>query len=242
MEIDPSRASSDPTVSSVLCVTRLGDAATSGLTAFEQYRDECFVLAQGYDRLPNAELSARLTAETAIWGYKLIRQRPFYWQDKLLLSNRIYRSVNIAVWQKRRETGFETGIASTLSVAIAGAKNIWLAWVGDSKSYFIRSGSIVFASQADSAEGGMRTKTIGTKRFGLKPNVQVERFDPGDLAMMLTPQVWQHIEPQKLEELLRLPCETQNQLIIIAESILTESKSKTGGSRDMAVVLMKRLA
>src|SRR3989304_8104996 len=65
---------------------------------FINFSDECFVVADGVSDI-HGEAAAKLAADTAIWGYKHVRQRPFYWADKRRLLKRIFRSSNLTLWQ-----------------------------------------------------------------------------------------------------------------------------------------------
>src|SRR4030067_1959156 len=104
----------------------------------DHYLDECFVAADGVSTVPNGDIAARLGAETAVWGYKFIRTKRFYWHDKKLLLKRIFRSANIAVWQKARERAFRSGLATTLTVVIIGDTVIWTGHVGASRGFLYR--------------------------------------------------------------------------------------------------------
>lgn len=150
------------------------------------FRDECFVVSESVGGYAHGDTACRLAGDTAVWGYKLIRQRRFYWADKKLLLKRIFRSVNISVWQKKRETGFETGLATTLAVAVIGTKNIWIGSAGDICVYHIRAGRIIFRTQPDIDQNGDLTKIIGIQRFGLVPQVHVDQFISEDILVLAT--------------------------------------------------------
>ena len=58
---------------------------------FVHSADECFIIADGYPGLPHAKEAEQLTRETALWAYNVVRQRPFYWKEKLSFLKRIFR-------------------------------------------------------------------------------------------------------------------------------------------------------
>src|SRR3990167_8511195 len=78
---------------------------------FVNYNDECFVICDGVGGLPHGEVASKLACDTAVWAYKLVRQRRTYWKDRKLFLKRIFRTTNITLWQKQREEEFEGGMA-----------------------------------------------------------------------------------------------------------------------------------
>ena len=107
---------------------------------FLNFNDECFVLADGMSTKKSSEVASKLACETAVWGYKHIRQHRFYFQDKKRFMKRIFRSTNLAVWQKQKEVGFEHGIATTLLVVMIGPKHYWVGHAGDTSAWYVHKG------------------------------------------------------------------------------------------------------
>ena len=208
---------------------------------FINYNDECFVIADGVGGLPNGQVAAKLASETALWGYKHIRQRPFYWRDKALLLRRIFRSTNLAVWQKRREDGFEAGLATTLVVAIVTPQKIWIGSVGDSSAYLYRDGLIDELTKADVDESGMLTKVIGIERLGLVPAVATERFLPGDTLLLATDGVTHYISEDQIRATFEVIGDT-------AESVtngvvhLLRTAEEQGSDDNMTACIIKHLS
>ena len=97
---------------------------------FTHFTDECFIITDGVRSLPHAKEAEALTAETALWAYRVVRQRPFYWKEKLPFLKRIFRSTNLRLWQKRRDPGFDAGLASALMVLIVIQDYFWLGSAG----------------------------------------------------------------------------------------------------------------
>lgn len=207
---------------------------------FVNFNDECFVVTDGVGGLPNGNVAARLGAETAIWGYKHIRQRPFYWEDKKLLLKRIFRSANLAVWQKRSEFGFEAGLATTLAVAIVGTYKIWVGTVGDSNVLLFRDGLIDVLTPSDVDEMGMLTNALGMRRLGLVPHIAIERFLPGDILVLATDGVLQYVN----EEQLRLICEsTANTTESLSDAVikLLHAAEDNGSTDNMTACMVKKI-
>lgn len=213
---------------------------------FENFNDECFVLADGVGGMPHGDIAAKIAAETAIWGYKLIRQRRFYWLDKKLLMKRIFRSTNIALWQKKRETGFEEGLATTLEVLVIGEHTFWLGHVGDSSAWFLpgennKDRSLRKLTTDDIDEQGYLTKVVGTQRYGLTPQFVTGRFLVGDTILLVSDGVTSVLASQTMETIIG---ESGNSTDSLTKTILTLlKKAESAGSRDnMTAILIKRIA
>jgi serine/threonine protein phosphatase PrpC len=202
--------------------------------------DELFVVADGVGSMPHADTAAILGGETAIWGYKHIRLRPFYWADKLLLIKRIFRSSNITVWQKRRESGFENGLASTLSIAIIGSQKIWVGSVGDTSIFLYREGLIDYLTPVDINKQGMLTNALGLKRYGLVPHVAVDKFLSGDILCIATDGVVNYVSEEEFRGVLETISFSTESITAAAEHLLHIAEDH--GSKDnMTVCLIKRI-
>lgn len=207
---------------------------------FVNFNDECFVVADGVGGLPHGDVAARLGAETAVWAYKHVRERPFYWADKKLFLKRIFRSSNIAVWQKRREYGFEAGLASTLAVAIVGTQNIWVGTVGDSGILLYRDGLIDVLTPADLDETGKLTNALGLKRFGLVPHIAVEKFLPRDILLIATDGVLNFVNEDQLRSTFEVSGDTSDSLSTAVMHLLKAAQEN--GSRDnMTACMIKKI-
>lgn len=207
---------------------------------FSNFNDECVVVADGVSGLPNGDVAARLASETAIWGYKHIRQRPFYWADKELLLKRIFRSVNLTIWQKRREKGFEMGLATTLSVLIIGGYKFWVGTVGDSSVLLYRESLIDFLTPVDVREDGTLTNALGMKRLGLVPHVAVEKFLPRDIILMATDGVLNYLDEDQLRVTFEVTGDTKES-VANAVSHLIHTAQENGSRDNMTAILLKRI-
>jgi serine/threonine protein phosphatase PrpC len=203
----------------------------------DHYKDECFAVAKGNQDLPNADLGSRLAAETALWGYRQIRLRPFYWQDKKLLLNRIFRSVNMTLWQKRRETGFTKGVESTLGVVIFGPHKVWLGAMGDCPIYIFRNGQIV--DELSSKLNIHKFNCLGRDRYGIVPQVAVFKFEANDVLCLFSGNISQNINISDLAKMTLDFNNTEISLGIIADKIIDAVKFQNL-SKELSVYLIRR--
>ncbi len=208
---------------------------------FINFNDECVVVTDGVEGVPHGDVAATLAAETAIWGYKHIRQRPFYWADKKLFLKRIFRSSNLAVWQKRREHGFEAGLATTLSVAMIGTHAIWVGSVGDSGILLYREGLIDILTPQDVDQMGRLTNAIGLKRLGLVPHIAVEKFLPGDILLLATGGVLNHISEDQLRATFEVSGTTTDSLTTAVVHLL-KTAEENGSIDNMTACMIKKVS
>lgn len=208
---------------------------------FTNYKDECFVLADGVGGMPHGREAAQLTAETAIWGYKQIRLRPFYWEDKKLFMKRIFRSVNIAVWQKHRETGYSGGLASTLVVLMISTRTIWLGSIGDTSVWLSRGGNLKKLTVEDRDNRGNLTKAIGLDRYGLVPQFATSEFTPGDNIILATDGVAEYITDKDLNATNAGLGESEQSVQQSSMDLIKLAKNN-GSEDNMTVAIIKRVS
>lgn len=146
-----------------------------------QYRDEFFALACGDRSHPHANTAATLSAETALWGYKQIRLRNFYWQDKKKFVSRIFRSTNITLWQKKRETSYQGGVPASLIICIVGPQYIWIGNIGRTCAYVKNTTSLIQLTKQKK-----QTAQLGVDRYGLIPNFVNYVFDHGMITLLVS--------------------------------------------------------
>ncbi len=207
---------------------------------YAHFNDECFVVADGVGGMPHGEVAARLAVETAIWGYKEIRLRETYWSQKRFFLNRIFRSVNIAVWQKHRESGFTGGLASTLLVLITGPRNFFLGSAGDSSAFLYREGKTTKITHDDVDETGNLTKVVGLERFGMVPQVFIDRFEIDDTLLLATDGIGNFVNTDELNKILETNGSTEESLTKSLKLIF-EVAQKNGSQDNMTAYLVKRL-
>ncbi len=206
---------------------------------FSNFNDECIVVADGVGGLPHGDVAAKLATETAIWGYKHIRERPFYWADKKLFLKRIFRSSNMALWQKRKEQGFEAGSATTLSVAIIGTHALWVGSVGDSGILMYRDGLIDILTPYDLDEIGRLTNALGLERFGLVPHIAVERFIPRDILLLATDGVLNYVSEEQLRGAFEIAGDTTDSLTTAVVRLLKLAEENGSGDNMTACMIKK---
>jgi serine/threonine protein phosphatase PrpC len=207
---------------------------------FVNFNNECVVMTDGVGSLPHGEVAGKLASDTAIWGYKHIRTRPFYWADKKLFLKRIFRSSNLAVWQKHKEQGFEEGLQTTLSVAIIGTHALWVGSVGDTGILLYREGLIDILTSLDVDELGRPTNTLGKKRLGLVPHVAVEKFIPGDVLLLATDGVLNHVSEDQLRATFEVSGSSSDSLHTAVTHLL-KTAQENGSTDNMSAVMIKKI-
>lgn len=200
---------------------------------FLNFNDECFVVTGGTGK-SHGDVASKLGAETAVWAYKLVRQRPYYWQDKKLFMERIFRSTNITLWQKRRERGFSDGLATAMEVLTIGARTFWLGHVGDSSSFLLHDGTLVKLTKDDD-------KAIGVARYGLLPQYITEKFDIGDTILMATRGVTHVVKPDEMQSALSRVGTTAQSATDGVLEIFNFAK-KHGATNNMTAIIAKRVS
>ncbi|MCL4360299.1 protein phosphatase 2C domain-containing protein [Patescibacteria group bacterium] len=208
---------------------------------FANYNDECFALADGVGGMPHGAAAAKLAGDTAIWGYRQIRLRHSYWRDKKLFMNRIFRSTNIAVWQKRREQGYGDGLATTLSVVMVGTRTFWVGSVGDTAVFRYSDGQLEKLTENDVDAEGYLTKTLGTQRFGLFPAFRTGDFLVNDTLCMATDGITNAVTDREVSELLRLTGDTSQHVAAAAGNIIRKARENRG-SDNMSICIIKKIA
>lgn len=207
---------------------------------FLNFNDECFVLADGVGRLPHGEIAAKLACETSIWGYKHIRQHPYYWLDKKLFMKRIFRSTNLAVWQKRREKGFEGGLATTLLVLMMGAKNYWIGHAGNSSAWLYSGGIITKLTRDDTDAKGKLLKAVGFARLGLFPQFISGLFGSGDVMLLTTDGVGDYLTEKDMKKHFAACTDTMESVSSAVTGMLA-CAFDNGSDENMSAVMIKRL-
>lgn len=208
---------------------------------FVNYNDECFVVCDGASGLPHGEIASKLACDTAVWAYKLVRQRRTYWKDRKLFLRRIFRTTNITLWQKQREEGFEGGMATTMLVCIVLDRRFYIGNVGDSSAFLVRNGTITKLTTEDVDASGRLTKVVGTTRYGLAPSIITGNFLPGDCMILMTDGVAREMDADKCMTFLKEVEQSAPQLSDVAVNMLKCAQDH-GATDNMTVVLIKRIA
>ncbi|OGG34960.1 hypothetical protein A2363_01935 [Candidatus Gottesmanbacteria bacterium RIFOXYB1_FULL_47_11] len=208
--------------------------------ALAHLNDECFVVADGVGSLPHASLAATLTANTAIWAYKVVRTRPFYWGEKLELLKRIFRSTNLTLWQKRREKGFEQGLAAALALVIIGPDNFWVGSSGNCSCFLYRESLIDELITPDIDGEGMLTKAVGFARKQLIPMRRSEKFLHDDVILLCTDGVANYVTEDQMRSVFEQTGRSADSMSVALNNLLTIAR-QNGSDDNMAAWLIKRI-
>lgn len=207
---------------------------------FLNFNEECVALADGVGGMPHGDVAARLACETAIWGYKQVRFRKTYWSDRKEFLKRIFRSTNIAVWQKQREEGFTDGMATTLTVSMVSIRNVWIGSVGDTPAYVLHKGVLRKITSDDIDREGYLTKTIGSQRYGLIPQVYTLDVVAGDMVLLATDGLTRYVSEQEIVTILSATSNTSQSLIDAVVQLL-KTGEKNGSEDNITACLLKRI-
>ncbi len=209
-------------------------------SGFTHWADECFIVADGVASLAHAKEAQELTAETALWAYKVVRLRPFYWKEKLEFLKRIFRTSNLTLWQKRRDKGFEEGLAAVLSVLFVGPNYFWVGTAGNCNAFLFREGLIDVLTARDVDEDGMLTKAVGFGRKQLIPKTRSEQLLPGDMLVIATDGIVNWMSEDELRSILDGSGST-TQALEEAAKFLMQTAKDNGSKGHMAVCFVKRV-
>ncbi|MBI5449649.1 hypothetical protein HY948_05040 [Candidatus Gottesmanbacteria bacterium] len=188
---------------------------------FQHFEDECFFLADGVPGTELADVASRLAIENALWAYKLVRQRQSYWLNRDLFVRRIFRSTNIALWQKHREDGYAAGLYASLLVCMFRGNNYWIGSTGSLASYLFRDGVLTVLAESDIDATGNVTKMVGRDRFGLVPAIANGPFKIGDTIFLASRSVVQSLSPDELKNILAGVGNTKELLEHVAAQFLS---------------------
>ena len=207
---------------------------------FINSNDECIAVSDGVGTLPHGDVASRLACETAMWGYKQIKPLDTYRNDRKELLKRIFRSTNIAVWQKQREAEYKDGMAATLTVVMVGSHNVWIGALGDTAAYFWHEGVITKITSDDGDSGGFLTKSIGRERYGVIPQVYTYDFAPGDMVVLATDGLARFVSEREMVTIVS-QCGSNAQSMADAVALLLQAGEKNGSEDNMTACILKRI-
>lgn len=202
--------------------------------------DECIALSDGVSVLPHGDVASRLACETAIWGYKQIRLLETYRNDRKELLKRIFRSTNIAVWQKHREAEYKDGMAATLTVVMVGIHHVWIGALGDTAAYFWHEGILQKITSDDCDTNGCLIKSIGRERYGVIPQVYTLDFSPDDMVLLATGGITHFVAEQEMADIL-LQAGASVQSMTETVALLLKTGEKKGNKDNMTACLLKKM-
>lgn len=194
------------------------------------YQTDCFVLTTGADEYKYPQLAARLSAETAIWGYKVIRTKSAIWGEKRILMRRIFRSVNLTLWQKHKEEEFSDLVVASLGVVILTGQTFWVGTAGAIWAYLLREGNPTRLNFPDINEEMQVTKALGLQKPVLIPQITNNKLKPGDTIVLASGGLINIIRDSKLTEVFgNMKKVTQKDLDIKVSEVLDEVDNKQSG-------------
>ena len=134
------------------------------------FETDFFVLLQGTPGF-HPDRGPAIAADAAVWGYKQIRLRKYYFLDKKKLMERIVRSTNITLWQKQRDTGCTGGVCVDGVFAIFGSKMLWVSSFGQSSIYVCREQGERWLVGNLAKKKKTYTIPLGKKRYEFSSNI-----------------------------------------------------------------------
>lgn len=64
---------------------------------------QCIALADGTGVLPYGDVASAFACDTAIWCYKHVRLRPYYWEDKIKLLGEFFEQRTFPSGKKEKK-------------------------------------------------------------------------------------------------------------------------------------------
>lgn len=207
---------------------------------YSYFNDECFIITDGVQSLSHARVAEELTAETALWAYKAIRQSPFYGKERLPFLKRIFRSTNLRLWQKRRDPGFSAGLACALMTLIVIDNYFWLGSAGNCNSFLFRDGLIDVLTRRDVDDELTITKAVGFSRKQLIPNMHSEKLLENDMILLATDSIVNYVSEDQMRAVFEKVGAT-NESLRVAVDTLADIAKKAGSRDTISSVLVKRI-
>lgn len=199
-------------------------------------------VADGMGGHEGGELASQIALEEASKAITSMERRP-----KATLA-KIFANANSAVLRMARESQ-QTGMGTTLTIAVLKKQRIWIGHIGDSRAYLLRGGNLEQLTEDHSLvgdlvrSGGLSqdearthpkrhviTKAVGTQKL-IKPDIFSLAFEDGDRLLICTDGLTNHVEPDSLSKLAaggspESACER-----------LVEAAKERGGSDNITVVI-----
>jgi protein phosphatase len=145
------------------------------------------------------------------------------------------------------------GLGSTLTAALVIGDQAFIANVGDSRTYLVRSGKLeritqdhslverlVQAGQIepddvyDHPNRNLIYRSLGANRADVEVDIFTERLQPGDALLLCSDGLWEMIHTPQLESLLAEVADPNE-----AVNLLVERANENGGEDNISVVLVR---
>jgi len=199
---------------------------------------DTFIIADGMGGMDHGDIAGKLAVESATWAIHLAKQRISYWKDKKLLGGRVFRSVNWTLYNKRRESGFESGLGSTLTILLFGEKQFYLYSVGDSPAYLYRDKKIRLLTPLDRDPRGYLTKAIGISKNAPPEFFFTDKIEGNDLFLLSSDGVADHLSETKMEEILLKAGDSKEEIDEAVKNVVI-SAEKQGSKDNMTACIIK---
>jgi len=197
-----------------------------------------FALADGISGLPNGDVAAQLTVESAIWTINLLKKRHSYWRNKKLVGERVIHSTNTTVFNKRREKGFGLGMGSTLIVLLVSERNVYIYSVGDSGACRMREGALQMITNQDRDIEGYLVHAIGVEKKVPEYSFFTDVYTPGDTFLLATDGILDFVSEKNIFDVLGSSGITKETLTKSCETLLGIAE-KNGSTDNMTASIIK---
>jgi serine/threonine protein phosphatase PrpC len=224
-----------------------------------------FAVCDGLGGQNAGEVASKLAAETLqAFIDKSHRDKDITWPYGLTMElsfdgNRLFTAVGLAnkkVFRAADGRPDYTGMGTTVVAGLVRESVLTIAWVGDSRAYLIRNGSILRLTQdhnwkamavkngvltPEEAEKPHQYDNVLVKAVGGKPDVEPDivekRLEPGDMILLcsdgLTPTML-----KKDEDVLRLLTPPPASLEAAVKNLIAAAND-AGGKDNVSVILVK---
>jgi protein phosphatase len=206
--------------------TDTGKSREENEDAFGYVDEELFLVADGLGGLPAGEVAARAAIEKAIEVYE---------ETKNL--KRAFELANHEVYRQSREKPDYFGMATTLVGVVLEGKKATFANVGDSRAYLIRDASINQITIDHGLGGGIVTRVLGIKSE-IKSDFFKLDLKPGDLLLLCTDGLYQHLADKEILMILEKAGKTQKALKTKAKELI-KAANQAGGMDNVTVCLIR---
>jgi protein phosphatase len=168
------------------------------------------------------------------------------------LMGKIVEKANKKVYRESLENDSNSGMGTTLTVAIIHNKKLYVAHIGDSRLYIIREGFIkrltIDHTYVDELlrNGSLTTeeasvhpkKNLLTRALGCSENVEVDLFEcsikNNDIFMLCTDGLTNMLDEEEIKEII----EKTDELDIACNELVSRANEK-GGEDNITVLLFK---
>jgi hypothetical protein len=195
--------------------------------------DEFFALSD-VSLTPEGDFAAKQALDSAKWAFTLVSTRHFYWQDKKLFLKRIFRTVNMNLWQTHPKDNPER-VPVSLAGIICGQFHLRLGLIGNMRAFLLND-----IETKEVAAGNGEQIYLGVSRYGLVPRVDNFSFSRGETVIVMTENILSKIELGNLAKDFVQAVENDQQLSEIGKSAFRKVINDSGLERGI-IFIVKRI-